>query len=208
MTAVVATAKASKKRIRAVHTDADVERQGGGMFNKWDYNMRHYDAGVRNTINDVISYVENELGRPREISERDATCTFYAGRIRFAIIYAYKTKDYGNFEFLVRPGTRLSRRPRRPVSLQLWGRQPGGQDCSRKHRPYNRVREACARRGQDGGSQRRHRKSMTTYAPSHSKIPGRLCDKLPHHHGILWPTHVNQSQSPHKLFRTITDGAA
>jgi len=97
-------------RIRAVYTEAVTEKQdGSGAFDKWDYNMRYCDAGIRNAINDVISYVESELGCPRVISEKAATCTFYAGGdsthgTRFAVIYAYKTKDYGNFEFLADPG--------------------------------------------------------------------------------------------------------
>ena len=97
-------------RIRAVHTEAVTEKQDDSVpFDKWNYNMRHCDAEIRNAINNVISYVENELGCPRVISEKAATCTFYAGGdsehgTRFAVIYAYKTKDYGNFEFLADPG--------------------------------------------------------------------------------------------------------
>ncbi len=93
-----------QKRIRAVHTDADEERQGGGAFSKWDYYMRHYDAGMKKAIDDVVSYVVGELGCPGKISAKGATCTFHAGGTRFAIVQAYKNKDYGDFEFLSDPG--------------------------------------------------------------------------------------------------------
>ena len=92
--------------MRAVHTEMVTEKQDGDdMFDKWDYNMRHYEAGIKNTINDVISYMENELGCHRAISESAATCTFYTddddiNGAKFAVIYAYKTKDYGDFDFV------------------------------------------------------------------------------------------------------------
>lgn len=94
-----------QERIRAVHTDAAAERRDNdGSFDKWEYNMGQCSADVSGAIKDVKSYVENELKCPGKISKKDATCTFYAGGTRFAIIYAYKTKDYGNFEFLSDPG--------------------------------------------------------------------------------------------------------
>ena len=92
--------------VRAVHTEMVTERQDeGDVFDKWDYNMKHCEAGIKNAINDVISYMENELGCPRAISESAATCAFYTGGDningdKFAVIYAYKTKDYGAFDFI------------------------------------------------------------------------------------------------------------
>lgn len=92
-----------QKRIRAVHTDASEERRdNGGAFDKWEYNMRHCGAGTREAIDKVMSYVK-ELGCTVEISKKAATCTFYAEGTRFAVIYAYKTKDYGHFDFISDP---------------------------------------------------------------------------------------------------------
>lgn len=98
-----------QERIRAVHTDAAAERQDNdGSFDKWEYNLGQCSADVSGAIRKVKSYVEDELKCLGEISERGATCTFYAGGdcehgTRFAIIYAYRTKDYGNFEFISDP---------------------------------------------------------------------------------------------------------
>lgn len=99
-----------KGNIRAVHAEIVTEKQGDDDgFDKWDYNMNHYEARIKDTINDVISYMENELGCSRAISESAATCAFYTDGdhihgVRFAVIYAYKTKDYGSLDFVSDPG--------------------------------------------------------------------------------------------------------
>ncbi len=134
-----------QKRIRAVHTDADAERQDGGAFNKWDYYMGHYDAGVRKAIEDVISYLEDELGCPGKISEKGATCTFHAGGTRFAIVYAYKTKDYGNFEFLSGLGHDF---PDERVGRSTYAFGDAGRDVRIVPDSVERVKE-CARLAYD-----------------------------------------------------------
>ncbi|MCE2499083.1 MAG: hypothetical protein J4F28_08920 [Nitrosopumilaceae archaeon] len=89
----------NKDDIRAVHTDMVTEDQDENGFDKWDYSMKHGKTDIVDAINDVISHIETDLGCHGEISESAATCTFYTNSdyingIRFAVIYAYKTKDY------------------------------------------------------------------------------------------------------------------